>query len=63
MVKCSFSGEDIPRGTGVMYVTKTGKVLHFKNSKALKNMIDLGRVPRRTGWTGEFFTIKNKERK
>lgn len=63
MVTCSFSGDEIPRGTGIMYVTKTGKVLYFKNSKAYKNMVGLGRIPRRTSWTREFFTIKNKERK
>lgn len=61
MVKCSFSGEDIPRGTGIMYVTKTGRVLYFKDRKAEKNMMELGRVPRRTRWTREFFSIKEKK--
>lgn len=63
MVRCSFSGEVIPRGTGIMYVTKTGKVLYFKNRKAEKNMTVLKRVPRRTRWTKEFFEVKAKEHK
>ena len=49
--KCSFTGKPIPPGTGMMYVKKTGQVLHFINSKAKKNYIDLGRVPARTRWT------------
>lgn len=61
MVKCSFSGEEIPRGTGIMYVTKTGRVLFFKNRKAEKNMMQLRRIPRRTRWTREFFSIKEKK--
>ena len=35
---CSFSGEEIEPGTGVMYVKRDGTVLWFKDSKARKNM-------------------------
>ena len=49
--ECSFCGKDIDRGTGMMYVKKTGQVLYFINSKAKKNYIELGRVPARTRWT------------
>ncbi|MBT7391204.1 50S ribosomal protein L24e, partial [archaeon] len=34
MVKCSFSGEDIPKGTGKMFIKKDGKVLYFKDNKS-----------------------------
>ena len=36
MVKCTFSGEEIEPGTGLIYVTKEGKVLYFKNFLASK---------------------------
>ena len=34
---CSFTGKQIPPGTGMMYVKKTGQVLYFISSKAKKN--------------------------
>ena len=48
---CSFTGNQIPPGTGMMYVKKTGQVLYFINSKAKKNYLNLNRVPSRTKWT------------
>ena len=59
-MKCSFSGEEIPQGTGIMFITKTGKVLYFKNRKAEKNFVLLKRKPRTTKWTGEFHAAKTK---
>ncbi len=50
---CSFSGEEIPPGQGIMYVKKDGKVLWFRNGKAEKNYLKLGRKPRNVTWTGE----------
>ncbi len=47
----SFSNEDIPKGTGVMYVKKDGSVLYFKNSKTMKNMLKLKRDGRNIRWT------------
>ncbi len=47
---CSFSGEEIEPGTGIMYVRRDGTVLWFKDSKARKNM-KLGRNPRKVKWT------------
>jgi ribosomal protein L24E len=37
-----------------MYISKTGKVLYFKNRKAEKNFLLLKRKPRTTKWTGDF---------
>ena len=58
MVKCSFCHNEIPQGTGKMYVKKDGKILYFCSSKCEKNMIKLGRNPRTTAWTAEFARIK-----
>ncbi|NOZ80108.1 MAG: 50S ribosomal protein L24e [DPANN group archaeon] len=58
MVKCSFSGENIPPGTGKMYIKKDGKVLYFKDSKSQKNYLKLGRKPRNTKWTKEAHRVK-----
>ncbi len=54
MVKCSFSGEEISPGSGIMYVKKDGRVLYFKDRKAEKNMLQLNRKPRTTKWTQSF---------
>lgn len=54
MVKSTFSGKEIPPGTGIMYVKKDGKILYFLNRKEEKNMIKLGRKPRRVKWTEEY---------
>lgn len=51
MVKCSFSGKEIPKGTGIMYVKKDGKVLYFLNSKCEKNYLKLNRKPIKTRWS------------
>ncbi len=51
---CSFSGEEIEPGTGIMYVKRDGTVLWFINSKAKKNYIKLRRNPRRTEWTRHY---------
>ncbi len=48
---CTFCGTDIEPGTGRMYIKKDGVVYNFCTSKCFKNMIVLGRVPRRTTWT------------
>jgi ribosomal protein L24E len=54
MVKCSFSGEEILAGTGLMYVTKEGKMLYFKNKKCEKNFLKLNRKSLKVRWTKPF---------
>ena len=54
MIKSSFSGKEIPRGKGIMYVKKDGKILYFLNHKEEKNMLQLKRKPRRVKWTEEY---------
>jgi large subunit ribosomal protein L24e len=48
---CTFCGDEIEPGTGRMYIKKDGVVFHFCSSKCYKNLVILGRVPRRTTWT------------
>ncbi|MEM1659336.1 MAG: 50S ribosomal protein L24e [Candidatus Jordarchaeales archaeon] len=48
---CSFCGRDIEPGTGINFVRRDGVVLHFCSSKCRKNMLDLGRKPRKIKWT------------
>ncbi|MDY7081181.1 MAG: 50S ribosomal protein L24e [Halobacteria archaeon] len=47
---CSFCGDEIEPGTGLMLVEKDGTRHHFCSSKCEKNA-DLGRVPREVEWT------------
>ncbi len=51
---CSFSGEEIEPGTGIMYVKKNGEVLHYKSRKCLKNHQGMKRVNRYVKWTKHY---------
>ena len=44
---CSFCGASIEPGTGKMYVKKDGTTFLFCSNKCSKNMIEMGRVPRK----------------
>lgn len=48
---CTFCGVEIEPGTGRMYVRKDGVTYNFCSSKCFKNLVQLGRVPRRVTWT------------
>ncbi len=48
---CTFCGVEIEPGTGSMYIKKDGVIYNFCSSKCHKNLVHLGRVPRRTTWT------------
>ena len=61
MAKCNFCGIDIPQGTGMTFVRRTGKILNFCSRKCEKNMLKLGRVPRKIAWTEEA-RIQKKQR-
>ena len=52
-MKCSFCGETIEKGTGKIFVRKSGKILYFCSRKCEKNMLQLGRKPRKVKWTEE----------
>lgn len=51
---CSFSGDEIEPGTGLMFIRKDGTVMWFKNSKARKNALKLGRNARKVKWTRHY---------
>jgi len=42
-MKCSYCGNDIKRGTGIMYVFKDGRITYFCSSKCYKNGIQHNR--------------------
>lgn len=60
MTKCSFCEENIPQGTGMMFVRKTGKILNFCSRKCEKNLLKLGRIQRNVAWTNAAMTQKKK---
>ncbi len=55
---CSFCGKLIPRGTGIMFVRKTGQVYTFCSRKCEHNQIHLGRQSRKTQWTKDYAKTK-----
>jgi len=48
--KCSFCGEEIPPGTGFMFVKNDGTVLYFCSRKCCRNW-EMGRNPKKLKWT------------
>lgn len=59
-MKCSFCGEEIKKGTGLMYVLNDGKILYFCSSKCKKNQLVLQRDPRKYKWTKNYTTLSRK---
>ena len=51
MVRCTFCGEQIEQGTGMMYVHKSGKIAYFCSKKCKKNLLKLKRKPLNIKWT------------
>jgi|TARA_Y100000310_G_scaffold91953_1_gene89484 large subunit ribosomal protein L24e len=51
MAICNFCGDTLPVGTGKMFIKKDGTILYFCKMKCEKNMLTLGRNPRKQGWT------------
>jgi large subunit ribosomal protein L24e len=56
---CTFCGASIEPGTGKMYVKKDGTTYLFCSNKCSKNMIEMGRVPRKVTWTAAYAARKN----
>ncbi|MBW2970563.1 50S ribosomal protein L24e [Candidatus Woesearchaeota archaeon] len=57
-MRCSFCGKNIEKGTGTIFVRKSGKVLQFCSTKCEKNLLKLKRKPRVVLWTAEFRKTK-----
>jgi large subunit ribosomal protein L24e len=51
MPTCTFTGQEIPPGTGKMYVRKDGSILWFSSRMAEKNFLKLKRNPRLVDYT------------
>jgi large subunit ribosomal protein L24e len=49
MTKCSFCGEQVLPGHGIIFVDVAGKIFNFCSSKCRKNM-ELGRKAEKLGW-------------
>lgn len=60
-MKCSFCGKDAERGTGKLFVRKSGRVLYFCSMKCEKNAVKLERLPRKVKWTEAFRKRKQKK--
>lgn len=48
--RCSFCRGAVPPGKGKIFVKKSGRILHFCSSKCEKNLLKLGRNPRKVKW-------------
>ncbi len=59
MPQDTFTGQEIPKGRGHMYVKKDGTIYWFLNQKSEKNFLKLHRSPAKTKWTN--FYHKEKE--
>ena len=59
-MNCSFCGKSIEKGTGKIYVFKTGKLNWFCTSKCEKNMLKLKRKPHKIKWTKEYRRVNKK---
>ena len=51
MAKCSFCGNNLLSGSGLMYIKTDGKILYFCSGKCKKNSIRLNRKPADYKWT------------
>lgn len=54
MPACSFCGNKIKKGTGKLFVYKTGKQAWFCSSKCERNLLKLKRKPRKFKWTKSY---------
>jgi large subunit ribosomal protein L24e len=53
-MKCSFCGEEVERGIGILFVKRDGTTLNFCSRKCEKNLLKLGRNPRKLKWTARY---------
>jgi len=54
----SFSGKEIAKGRGMMYVKKDGTIYWFAEKKSEKNFLKNNRVPSKTKWTNFYHREK-----
>ncbi len=51
---CSFCGKEIPPNHGLLYVQRTGNVLHFCSNKCKRFYLDLKRDPKKLKYTKKY---------
>ena len=51
MAKCAFCGQTLQKGTGTLFVYKSGKTDWFCSRKCEKNLLMLNRKPLQTRWS------------
>lgn len=51
---CSFCGNPIEPGTGLMFVKKDGSVYHFDRFRCKASLLTKGRLARRFKWTRHY---------
>lgn len=61
MENCTFCGGNIPVGTGKMYVKKDARILYFCSRRCEKNLLKLGRNPRKVTFTAEAKKMKQQQ--
>jgi large subunit ribosomal protein L24e len=49
MARCSFCGQQIIQGRGIIYVENSGRILNFCSSKCRKNRM-MGREAKKMKW-------------
>jgi len=63
MAKCSFCRSAVTQGTGMLLIKNDGRLLYFCAKKCEKNLIKLGRVPRKVRWTKTHALEKKQQHK
>ena len=62
MVKCLFSGKEMPSYKGIHLLKNDGTVEYYSSGKVFKNAINLKRDRRRVKWTEAFRINREKIR-
>jgi large subunit ribosomal protein L24e len=55
---CSYCGNNIPAGTGLMYIKNDGTILWFCSSKCRKYMLKYRRDPKKFKWTSSYSRVR-----
>ncbi|MDD5178476.1 MAG: 50S ribosomal protein L24e [Candidatus Nanoarchaeia archaeon] len=61
MARCTFCGVTMEKGTGKMFVYKSGKIDYFCSGKCEKNLLNLNRKARKLKWTSFYEKTAKKE--
>lgn len=61
-MKCSFCGEVLEKGSGILFVKRDGSLLYLCSNKCRKNF-EMGRKPEKLKWTKKEAVAKKSEKK